>query len=291
MSEVKNKVGLGFNHAHLNQLVEANIEKAVLQWIELKLQKIIGDSSAKELYLTYSLLASKLSLDTALHYPEENDLGNYLKNHAATQLEMGRLYVLVHVLQAKPDAFSVPVMNIIQIADKEELITFLKYLVLLPNAAFFKPSAVEALRTNIAPVFDAIALNNPYPLLHFNQQEWNQMYLKAVFIQRPLEFIVGIDQMANRELARIISDYAHERWAASRSIEPYFWRPVTKFIDATLLRDMERLLKSADVTENKAGALCCFYSEVPEAKALLLHYPDIQQQIIENKISWDTLKK
>lgn len=280
---------MDYNHSHLKQIVEANIDTATLQWIDEKLGKIIGDTSSRELYLTYSLLSSKLSSDKILVYPIAGELSDYLQRHGATKLEIGRLYVLVSILKANADFFSTPVLNIIQIADKEELITFLKYLVLLPNAVFFKPSAVEALRTNIGPVFDAIALNNPYPQLYFNEQEWNQMYLKAVFIQRRLEDIVGVDERANKDLARIISDYAHERWAASRTIVPYFWRPVSKFLDETLLKDVERLLKSKDSTENKAGALCCFYSDYPEAKTLLLNYSDLQHQIQENKISWDSL--
>ncbi len=289
MSKIKDKVGLDYNHSHLKQIVEANIDTPILEWMDEKLDKIIRASSARELYLAYSLLASKLASDKPLVYPQEGELSDYLKKHSATQLEIGRLYLLVQILQAKPDFFSVPVLNIIQIADKEELITFLKYLVLLPNASFFKPSAVEALRTNIGPVFDAIAMNNPYPQLFFNEQEWNQMYLKAVFIQRKLEDIVGVDEMANADLARIISDYAHERLAASRTIEPYFWRPVAKFLDDTLLSDMERLLKSSNTTENKVAALCCYHSENQLAKTLLLNYPDLQQQIKENKLSWDTL--
>lgn len=289
MSEIKDKVGLVYNHSHLKQIVESNIDTSVLGWIDEKLNKIIGDSSTKDLYLVYSLLASKLASDKSLVYPLKGELSNYLKKHSATQVEIGRLYLLVQVLNAKPDFFSVPVLNIIQIADKEELITFLKYLVLLPNAPFFKPSAVEALRTNIGPVFDAIAMNNPYPQLFFNEQEWNQMYLKAVFIQRKLEDIIGVDERANADLARIISDYAHERWAASRTIEPYFWRPVAKFLDETLLSDMERLLKSDNSAENKVAALCCYYSENPMAKTLLLNFPDLHQQINENKLRWDTL--
>ena len=289
MSKIKDKVGLDYSPTHLRQIVEKNIDTTVVQWIDEKLDTIIGGSSTRDLYLVYSLLASKLSSDQPLIYSFENELSTYLKKHAATELEIGRLYLLVQVLEAKPDFFSVPILNIIQIADKEELITFLKYLVLLPNTSFFKPSAVEALRTNIGPVFDAIALNNPYPQLYFNEQEWNQMYLKAVFIQRKLEDIIGIDERANPDLARIISDYAHERWAASRTIEPYFWRPVAKFLNETLLSDMERLLKSDNSAENKVAALCCSYSENPMAKSLLLNYPDLHQQIKENKLRWDTL--
>lgn len=289
MSKAVNPSYFSYEIAQLKNVIEASIAQPVITWLETKTEKIIAEDSSKELYLTYSILASKLSVEEEPVYSEENNLTKYLKDRKANQLEIGRLYLLVRVLEAKEAFFVNPVLNIIQIADKEELITFLKYLILLPGAERFKPSAVEALRTNIATVFDAIAMNNPYPQLYFNDQEWNQMYLKAVFIQRKLEDIIGVDERANKDLARIISDYAHERWAASRTIEPYFWRPVAKFLDETLLADMERLLKSRNVAENRVAALCCYYSDNPLAKTLMLNYPVLQHQITANKINWDTL--
>ena len=149
---------------------------------------------------------------------------------------------------------------------------------------------MEALRTNIATVFDAVSAYNPYPSAYFNDQEWNQMYLKAAFMRRDLSRILDIDKRANADLARIISDYAHERWAASRDVNPYFWRPVGSFLNDGLLKDMERLLKSDQVAENRAGALCCFRSETPEAAALLKIYPDVQEDVTHGKITWSNFR-
>jgi hypothetical protein len=116
------------------------------------------------------------------------------------------------------------------------------------------------------------------------------MYLKAAFMERNLSQIVAVDERANEDLTRIISDYAHERWAASRKIEPMFWRPVSKFLNEQLLEDMKRLLESEDMVENRAGALCCKHSENEKAFMLLNEYPDVKQEIETNKINWNTLK-
>ncbi|MEA1785992.1 EboA domain-containing protein [Arenibacter sp. GZD96] len=288
MAAEENKFHFLDRITELRALVTANTTPDVTQWIDGKLHKIISETSTKELYLTYSLLASKLSANKPLESYDGGSVGAYLKEHHANALELGRLYLLVHVLE-KDDAFVTPVLHIIQIADKEELITFLKYLIILPGAARFKTAAVEALRTNIATVFDAIALHNPYPQMYFNEQEWNQMYLKAVFIQRQLEDIQGIDERANEDLARIISDYAHERWAASRPINPYFWRPVTHFLEGILLDDMRRLLNSTDSSDQKAGALCCYHSRNHMANVLLHEYPELVERIKTKKLSWETI--
>jgi hypothetical protein len=179
--------------------------------------------------------------------------------------------------------------NLIQVADTGELETFLKFLILLPNAKEYHQVGVEALRTNIGIIFDAIALNNPYPSQYFNDQQWNQMYLKAAFMQRSLGKIVDVEKRANRDLARIISDYAHERWAASRDIDPMFWRPVTGFLEGVLLQDMEHLFKSKDKIENLAAALCCYYSDQPDAVKLLDGYTDLKKKVANKAITWDNL--
>src|SRR5690606_1839738 len=180
--------------------------------------------------------------------------------------------------------------KVIQIADTTDLETFLKYLVLLPNPVTFNHVAVDALRTNITPVFDAISLNNPYPTLFFDDKQWNQMYLKAAFMQRDLSAILDIDKRANKELARIISDFAHERWAASRDIIPYFWRPVGKFMDDVLLEDMKKLFESPNEKEQIAAALSCAVSDYDKAQALLNENTELKQKVEQNLINWDTVK-
>lgn len=274
----------------LKKLIDTNYTDEVIEWLENKIQEVVDNKSVKALYLTYSLIGSKVSSDSDVSYNStDSDVSRYLKNHNANQLQLGRIYLLVKVLESDNVFFTPKISNIIQVADTAELETFLKYLILLPNPADYKNTAVDALRTNITPVFDAISLNNPYPSLYFDDAQWNQMYLKAAFMQRDLSLIMDVDKKANKELARIISDFAHERWAASRDVNPLFWRPVSKFIDDVLLGDMKKLFESANENERMAAALCCNASENEAAKKLLDKYPDLKQKIDQQEISWETI--
>src|SRR5690606_27258289 len=194
------------------------------------------------------------------------------------------------VLEEKPEFFRPKVANIIQVADTGELETFLKFLVLLPEPEHYKFQAVEALRTNIGTVFNAVAMHNPYPALYFDDQQWNQMYLKAAFMQQDLSGLLSVDQRANRDLVRIISDYAHERWAASRDIDPLFWRPVSRFLDGQIIGDMERLFGSDNILERKSAALCCHASPFAGAKTLLDKYPELKREIDTGMLNWDSLR-
>jgi hypothetical protein len=268
-----------------------NADKEALDWLKERTNKLEISKSAKDLFMTYSLLASKFDKKQEINYTETtNETSSYFKTHGADVLQMSRIYLLTKVLEVNPEFYTQEVAKIIEVADTTELETFLRYLTILPQSESFKYSAVEALRTNISIIFDAITLNNPYPALFFNDQQWNQMYLKAAFMERDLGMIESVDERANADLTRIISDYAHERWAASRTIDPMFWRPVSKFLDDTLLSDMKRLLTSENPIENKAGALCCYFSEDDNALVLLEQHTELKQQIASNKITWNTLK-
>ncbi|CAZ94567.1 EboA domain-containing protein [Zobellia galactanivorans] len=275
----------------LRSLLNSNLDPETKSWLHSKLELIVGSSSAKELYMTYSLLASKIDANKALQLGSDTDeVTAYLRTQNASTLEIARIYLLIEVLKADAAFFTPKVANLIQVADTGELETFLKYLMLLPDAENYKQTAVEALRTNIATIFEAISMQNPYPAKYFNDQQWNQMYLKAAFMQLDLSNILSIDERANKDLARIISDYAHERWAASREIEPLFWRPVAAFLDDNLLKDMQGLFTSDNPVENKVAALCCYNSEVPKAKELLAHYPQLQSEVANEKITWNNIK-
>lgn len=275
----------------LRMVVESNVKAENYSWLEGKINAIIENKSTKDLFMTYSVVASKIkpedNLNTAMI---SEDLSDYLKVQKADLRELSRLYLLVKVINADTEFFTPKVANIIQVADTGELTTFLKFLILLPQCENYKHVAVDSLRTNIDTVFDAIALNNPYPGKYFDENQWNQMYLKAAFMPRDLSKILDIDERANSELSRIISDYAHERWAASREVNPYFWRPVGKFLNDRILRDMERLFLSSDPFENRAAALCCHRSENPKAKSLLNAHLELKEQIENNSLDWENLK-
>ena len=127
-------------------------------------------------------------------------------------------------------------------ADAAELVALYRGLPLYPNPETLHFEAGEALRSNLKPVFEAVAHRNPFPRDHFDQHRWNHMVLKALFVGSELAPIAGLDERANPELARILIDYARERWAASRPVTPELWRPVRPFADDPSVRaELDRL--------------------------------------------------
>jgi hypothetical protein len=108
--------------------------------------------------------------------------------------------------------------------DNRERQAVLRALPLLPEPERFLAIGVDACRTHIQPLFEAIACENPYPAAYFPDLNFNQMVLKALFIGVALERIVGLGGRVTPELGRMAGDYASERRAAGRSVPPDIWR-------------------------------------------------------------------
>ena len=173
----------------------------------------------------------------------------------------------------------------------EEQVALYAALPILPFPDILAKRAAEGIRTNIFDVFDAIALHNPFPHDFLHEAAWNQMLLKAVFMQRPLYRVYGADERANAELARMLVDFAHERWAAKRPVSPELWRFVGPFINDEYIEDIKKVIEEGEPLEMEAGLLACASGKQPEAKQILDQYPDVNQDIESGRLNWTVIGK
>ncbi|HYH56114.1 MAG TPA: EboA domain-containing protein [Anseongella sp.] len=205
-----------------------------------------------------------------------------------------RVYLLMHLAPADPEgrqSYLDRIEELFSVAEVSEQVALYSALPLYLFPEAFRFRATEGIRTNITDVFDAIALHNPYPFEQLDEPAWNQMVLKALFMQRPIYRIYGVDDRANASLARILSDYAHERWSAGRSVSPELWRCVGRFIDDKLFGDIERLLEGNDPFKTEAAALACSDSGHPAAREILKTYPEPARKVQNGELTWDSLGK
>lgn len=175
-----------------------------------------------------------------------------------------------------------------QSADLNESIALYSCLPLLLMAHSHVQRAGEGLRSNVQAIFTAIAHNSPFPQLHFAENNWNQMILKALFIDVPLYPIVGLDDRANPALTRMLCDYAHERWAASRAINPELWRCVGYCADQQALTDLEKLIQSENLIEQQAAALALQSSSLAGAQKILKQHPHRLRELHDG-LQWSSL--
>ncbi|MCK6545225.1 EboA domain-containing protein [Myxococcota bacterium] len=133
--------------------------------------------------------------------------------------ELGRAEWLVRgVALHAGDAAAALVRQLYDDGDNRERQAVLRALPLLPEPERFVALGVEACRSHVSPIFEAIACDNVYPARYFPDASFHQMALKVAFVELPLARVVLLATRKTAELDRMARDYAGERQAAGRPV-------------------------------------------------------------------------
>jgi hypothetical protein len=100
--------------------------------------------------------------------------------------------------------------------DPAEQRAVLRALPLLDLGDLALPLVRETLRGNDTSLIEAAL--GPYAAAHLPDAEYRQAVLKCVFYEIPLDRVAGLGARADRELARMLADFAHERIVAGRDV-------------------------------------------------------------------------
>lgn len=174
-------------------------------------------------------------------------------------------------------------------ADVGESVALYQALPILPYPDDLQERGAEGIRSNMTSVFNAVALHNPYPADYFGEGAWNQLVLKALFVQSPLYQIQGIDKRSNPTLAEMLVDYAHERWAAGRTISPELWRPVGPYAEGSVIEDLQRVLNDSDPLQRQAAILALSASSDEQAQQLVEEHQELLDEVETEGIDWDNI--
>ncbi len=130
-------------------------------------------------------------------------------------------------------------------AGLEELVALYQALPLFPHQDLLAPRIAEGVRSNMKPVFNAVALDNPIAGERLDRDAWNQTVLKALFVASPVARMVGAQRRANTTLAQMLIDYARERIAAKRPVPGDLWDAARPGCDTAQRVELDRLQHSA----------------------------------------------
>jgi hypothetical protein len=133
--------------------------------------------------------------------------------------ELARAALLLGAVSCLPAAEHVALATeIFRRGDTPERVALLRALPLLPGPERFAELGAEACRSHVLDVFAAIACDNPFPARCFPVLHFNQLVMKAMFVELPLSRVLGLRDRVGTELVRMASDYEAERRAAGRSV-------------------------------------------------------------------------
>jgi hypothetical protein len=275
----------------LKQWLDARLPADGRAWLAEAEQRLRSGSDT-DLYRSVSLVTRKIGkADLALTSNElkQADAAREGWNPSDWSLDQAARIYLLLASGRDGATFLRRLDQLCNTADVGELVAFYRGLPLYPDQSRYVLRAAEGIRTNMKSVFEAVAHRNPYPSEQLAEPAWNQMVLKSLFIGSTLNPIAGLDRRANPELARMLCDYAHERWAAGRPISHELWRCVGPYAHGDMLHDLGRVLEKGTDPERTAAALALASSPDPEATGLLWAYPELSIAVNENKVSWQTL--
>lgn len=279
----------------MREIIKTHLPESSFWELEEKLQEAIHSGSKLKFNLLFSRLsrlAGKAPVQVApelLKELQQTKEGLDLQGWTADRL--CRVYVLTHLQEDTEQAYLDRIEQLFSIADVGELVALYSALPFYRYPEKWVWRTTEGIRSNMTDVFDAVALGNPYPARYLEEPAWNQMVLKALFMERPVYRIHGLDKRANAALARILGDYARERWAAGRTVSPELWRCYGKFIDDRNIEHIGHLISGSDPFKEEAAVLVCYDSDHPGSKQILHRFPEIYARVRSGELTWEQLGK
>jgi len=280
----------------------SNLQKTILGWLKKRLdtdnferlnssfESIRLDAQDWEVFSSFSLASrysGKEPLD--LSDDEESNAESLRTGWSPSYWSMDQLartLLLLGLAERDKQEFLDKLDKLFVSADLGENIALYKSLPVLPYPDNLADRAAEGIRTNITDVFNAVALRNPFPADFFDEDAWNQVILKSLFIGSPVYLIQGVDKRRNESLARMLVEYAHERWSAGREVSPELWRSVGPFIDEAIVIDIEKELTHSDKLHRHAAVLSLMESPSEAASKKLKNYSDLVKEVESSGIGW-----
>lgn len=276
----------------LYRTIEKNTTEQVLSWLQQQLQKLEEANSIQRFNLTFTAIPRQTGKQEVLLSKEDDALlaADNIFIHGYTLDRLARIWWLLQLPADNREQYVKTIEGLFDAADMNEQTALYGALPLLAWPEAWKLRTAEGIRSSIGTVQEAVMLDNAYPALYLEEPAWNQLVMKAIFTDKPINRIIGLDKRANPQLAAVLSDYAHERWAAGRPVNPLLWRLIGPFIgDNVYYADIERVWRSENNVEREAAALACAASSYAPARDLLEQDPGIQEEIARQKITWDTV--
>ena len=211
---------------------------------------------------------------------------SYVSNWTIDRLS--RVWLLSILNSDNQDLYYSTIDKLFLSAEMNEAVALYSALPFLAHPQIWVKRCAEGIRSNIGSVLEAIMENNPYPAQNLDEAAWNQLVLKAFFTEKNINLIVGLDQRANLQLALTLTDYARERWAAGRKVNPQLWRLVGRFINDKIFEALKIGLQNYDQIEQRAIALAVSESDHQEAKDYINTFPELKSALADGTLNWNT---
>lgn len=269
------------------------LDDEALSWLTTTSDELKTDAEDWQFFASFSGVPQKTGKDelnlTSDEITEARDARSNWQPEYWSLDQLGRTYLVLSIAERGQQYFLDILEKTFVSSDIGEAVALYQSIPILPYPEDLTKRAAEGIRSNMTSVFNAVALRNPYPADFMNEGAWNQVVLKALFVESPLYLIEGIDRRVNEKLANMLVDYTHERWAADRSVSPELWRPVGPFAQGDMISDLEKVLTHEDDLQKQAAVLALSASPSEEAENLLNQHQETVEKVKQADADWDDI--
>jgi len=244
---------------YLRGLLDARLALGALRWLEASAGEIAAGAPVERFCALFSLAARHARRTALAPSADERALAGRLVEgwnpERWSVLESVRVVLILSRPDLAGEGGARALSDAFRYTDEGELCALLRSLALLPGAERFVWRAGEGCRSNMRSVFEAAALDTPYPARHFDDLTWRQCVIKCLFVGAPLWRLWGLDERLSPELARMALDHADERRSAGRLVPHELWLCLGRHAGARGLEALERELAPANAnTLGRCGA-------------------------------------
>jgi hypothetical protein len=280
--------------ASLKSIIRNNVPAEAFQWLENQASAIELQNDISKFNTAFVLMPRKTGKGmVALTKTAEDEITTLRAGFTLAGWTIDRLsraWLITHLAPGNKEKYISAIENLFLTAEMDEQVALYASLPLLAYPETWRKRCAEGIRSNMGKVLEAIMCNNPYPAEQLDEPAWNQLVLKAIFTEKPVLKIYNLRQRTNQKLAHALSDYAHERWAAQRTVNPLVWYCAGNFVDERTIKDIERLAQSPDIADREAAALVCAESGYLPAKELLVRDSELGALVKVGNLSWQKIE-
>ena len=217
-------------------LIKRNLKPEAFLWLETKVLLIKSEDKSTQLNLVFAQMprfaAKELLVPNAAEAAEIDALlpGFALKGWTIERL--CRVWILMQIPASNKTLYLEKIKSLFVAAEMNEQAALYSALPVLHYAEEWISKCEEGIRSNLGTVLEAVMYHNPYPAHFLSQGAWNQLILKAFFTEKEINKVVGLKERANELLSQALCDYAQERLAANRMVNPDLYKLINKNINS-----------------------------------------------------------
>lgn len=276
----------------LDSWLERSLDSEAFSSLNKKFQSVEKGAEEWEIFLHFSSVhrlapRTRLQLTETQHREAETWIEGWQPDRWDLD-EVARTRLLLSLARRGESFFFTILDKLFESSDMREGEALYRALPTFPWPEKCRSRAAEGVRSNITTIYLAVAHHNPYPATWMGENAWNQLVLKALFMDVPLYRIWGLDKRRNEAQFQMVLDLAHERWAAGRTVSPEMWRLASPWIDGDHENDLLILLERDDKLEREALRKICMESTNKRVQSILEENPQYFEPS-GDPISWDEL--